>query len=45
MKMNIIEFMILKYYNNIAKYIKFNLINIILIDILIKKNNFHKYKF
>ena len=37
--------MILKYYNKIAKYIKFNLINIILIDILIKKNNFNKYKF
>ena len=39
MKMNIIEFMILKYYNNIAKYIKHNLIKKIFIDILIKKNN------
>ena len=27
--MNIIEFMILKYYNNIAKYIKYNQLKII----------------
>ena len=29
MKINIIEFMILKYYNNITKYIKQNLLKII----------------
>ena len=37
--------MILKYYNNIAKYIKYNLIKNIFIDILIKNDSFHKYKF
>ena len=34
--MNIIGFMILKYYNNIAKYIKYNLFKIIWNNILNK---------
>ena len=36
--MNIIEFMILKYYNNIAKYIKQNLFRIIWNNIFNKIN-------
>ena len=42
--MNIIEFMILKYYNNTIKYIKYNLLKIIwnnIFKIIIKNlNNF-----
>ena len=44
MMIYIIEFIIYRYYNKIAKHIKLNLKRIILIDILIKNNNFHIIK-
>ena len=43
MKMNIIDFMVHKYYNNIAKYIKLNLFKKVFIDTLIKNDSFHKH--
>ena len=45
MIINIIEFMICKYYNKIVKYIRQNIKKKILIDILMQNKNFHKSKF
>ena len=42
---HIIEFIIYKYYNKAVKYIKYNIIKNIFIDILIKNKVFHKFKF
>ena len=41
---NIIEYMIQKYYNKIVKFIKHNTYRKILIDMLIKNNSFHNNK-
>ena len=41
---HIIEFIIYKQYNKIAKYIKSAFKKKILIDILLNNNNFHIYK-
>ena len=45
MIINIIEFMICKYYNKIVKYIRQNIKKKILIDILIKNSNLNNHKF
>ena len=37
--------MVNKNYNKAVKFIKLNLIKKVFIDILIKNDNFHKYKF